>query len=293
MDLTLEDFAQLVGSSGAVTVAGTATREGAVAGVRAVRPPAGITRVDAAEMTVCCGAATPVEELQAALAEVGQRAGLPAGGTVGGALAFGRSDIRRLGDGPMRDAVLQLRYVSSAGSVVKAGGPTVKNVSGFDLCRLQVGARGTLGFLGEVILRTRPLPRTSIWYRSERDPWELLAALYRPTSILWDGGRSTVLMEGEHTDVVDQARRAGMVETDGPPTLPAEHRWSLPPSRLPTLPGISAGRFVAEVGVGIVHHTDPPPARTADPALVALQARIKRELDPEHRLNPGREPAST
>ena len=106
-----------------------------------------------------CGAGTPVAEVDAALAEHGQRVAIPPTGTVGGALAVGRSGIRRLGDGPIRDAVLQVRYVSAAGEIVKAGGPTVKNVSGFDLCRLLVGSRGTLGFLGDVILRTRPLAR--------------------------------------------------------------------------------------------------------------------------------------
>ena len=89
---------------------------------------------------------------------------LPPGGTVGGALAVGRCGIRRLGDGPVRDTLLQARYVSAAGEVVKAGGPTVKNVSGFDLCRLLVGSQGTLGFLGEVILRTRPRPAASQWF---------------------------------------------------------------------------------------------------------------------------------
>jgi FAD/FMN-containing dehydrogenase len=49
------------------------------------------------------------------------------------------SGIRRLGYGPVRDAVLQVRYVSAAGEVVKAGGPTVKNVTGFDLCRCSSG----------------------------------------------------------------------------------------------------------------------------------------------------------
>ena len=63
----------------------------------------------------------------------------------------------------MENTLLQARYVSAAGEIVKAGGPTVKNVSGFDLCRLLVGSYGTLGFLGDVILRTRPLPATSQW----------------------------------------------------------------------------------------------------------------------------------
>ena len=132
-----------VGTDGPVTITGLATRGGAGAG-RALRRarPRGIEWIQADEMTVSCGAGTPVDELAAALAEVGQRAVLPAGGTVGGALAVGRSGIRRLGDGPVRDVLLQARYVGADGEVVKAGGPTVKNVSGFDVCRLLVGSRG-------------------------------------------------------------------------------------------------------------------------------------------------------
>ena len=83
--------------------------------------------------------------------------------------------------------MLQVRYVSAAGEVVKAGGPTVKNVSGFDVCRLLVGSRGTLGFLGDVILRTRPRSRHEQWFSGAVDPVETMTRLYRPTSVLWDG----------------------------------------------------------------------------------------------------------
>src|SRR5206468_8580471 len=128
--------------------------------VREVRAPAGVASFEPAEMTVRCGAGTTVAELDAALAEHGQCVALPDwdGGTVGGVLAVGRSGVRRLGYGPVRDALLEARFVSAEGRLVKAGGPTVKNVSGFDLCRLLVGSLGTLGLIGEVVLRTRPLP---------------------------------------------------------------------------------------------------------------------------------------
>src|SRR6185436_6951200 len=178
------------------TVTGTGTRGGPVAGVRTVTAPAGIDWVQPAEMTLSCGAATLVDELDDALRAHGQRVALPPSGTVGGALAVGRSGIRRLGEGPSRDGVLQTRYVSAAGDVVKAGGPTVKNVSGFDLCRLLVGSRGTLGFLGDVILRTRPRARCEQWFCGAAAPDEVVAALYRPASVLWDGATTWVLLEG-------------------------------------------------------------------------------------------------
>ena len=73
-------------------------------------------------------------------------------------LAVGHSGIRRLGWGPVRDTVLEVRYVSADGRLIKGGGPTVKNVSGYDLPRLFVGSLGTLGIIAEVVLRTRPVP---------------------------------------------------------------------------------------------------------------------------------------
>lgn len=281
--MDLSAFAAEVGADGPVTVTGLGTRGGPVPGVRVVHAPAGVEWVQPDEMTACCGAGTPVDDLAAALAAHGQYVALPGGGTVGGALAVGRSGVRRLGDGPVRDALLQARYVSAAGEVVTAGGPTVKNVSGFDLCRLLVGSRGTLGFLGEVILRTRPLPQYSQWFhRPVAEPMEVFAALYRPTSVLWDGATVWVLLEGHPADVDDQARSAGLVPADGPPALPTAHRYGVAPSELAGL----TGRFVAEVGVGVVHTDEPPPFRR-ESSVTKLGERVKAEFDPTGRLNPG------
>jgi FAD/FMN-containing dehydrogenase len=281
MDLTA--FAAEIGPSDPVTITGAATRGGPVPGVRTVRAPTGVDWLRADEMTVCCGAGTLVAELDEALVAVGQSVAIPPTGTVGGALAAGRSGVRRLGYGPVRDTLLQARYVSAGGDVVKAGGPTVKNVSGFDLCRLLVGSYGTLGFLGEVILRTRPRARFEQWYTTTADPIETFTRLYRPTSVLWDGTTTWVLLEGDPRDVRAAAATTGLTEASGPPELPRGGRWSIPPADIPAL----RGRFVAEVGVGIVHHSEPPPARPVDPAVRALNERIKGNFDPTGRLNPG------
>jgi FAD/FMN-containing dehydrogenase len=263
---------------------------------REVRPPAGVVAVEAADMTVRVRAGTPVVDLDAALAEVGQAVALPSwrGATVGGVLAVGHSGTRRLGWGPVRDTVLEVRYVSAEGRVVKAGGPTVKNVSGFDLCRLLVGSLGTLGLLAEVVLRTRPLPAAELWLAGEGDPFDLVRRLYRPASVLWDGTTTWVLLDGHPDDVDAQARLTGLAETNGPPVLPS-HRWSLRPSELPALADAADGpdrsnRFVAEVGVGVVHRDVPPPGRAVDPAVTTLHRRTKALFDPTARLAPGRDP---
>jgi len=288
--VTLDDhvaaFASDVGASGPVTVTGLGTRGGPVDGCRTVVAPSGIEWIQPAEMTIRCGAGTPVAEVDAALEEHGQCVAIADSGTIGGALAVGHSGVRRLAWGPIRDTVLQARYVSARGEVVKAGGPTVKNVSGFDLCRLLVGSRGTLGFLADLILRTRPRPIHEQWYSSERDPWALLGELYRPSCVLWDGATSWVLLDGHPDDVVDQAAAFAMVPIEAPPDLPP-HRWSMPPSELVGLGEQPAGSFVAEIGVGIVHRTRPAPAVVPDRETIELHRRIRDEFDPTGRLNPG------
>ncbi|MFP3901031.1 MAG: FAD-binding oxidoreductase [Acidimicrobiia bacterium] len=257
---------------------------------REVHPPAGIVRVDAADMVVRVRAGTTVGDLDAGLAEVGQTVALPArpGATVGGVLAVGRSGLRRLGWGHVRDTLLEVRAVSADGRLVTAGGPTVKNVSGYDLCRLLVGSLGTLAIIGEVVLRTRPLPATERWVAGPADPLELLRRLHRPAAVLWDGTTTWVLLDGHPDDVEAQAALTGLPPADGPPALPP-HRWSMRPSEIGAI-AADGGRFVAEVGVGVVHHELPPPPRPVAPHVVDLHQRVKAAFDPTGRLAPGRDP---
>lgn len=281
---SLEAFAEEVGAEGPVTISGLGTRGGPVEHVRCDAAPTGIDWIQADEMTMSCGAGTSVAEVSAALAEVGQRVALPPGGTVGGALAVGTSGIRRLGDGFVRDVLLQAKYVSAAGEIVKAGGPTVKNVTGFDVCRLLVGSRGTLGFLGEVIVRTRPIAPHSQWFtRPCTDPMTLFATLHRPVSMLWNGSKAWVLLEGHPLDVAERAAAAAMVRCDGPPDLPTGSRRLIPPSDV----GAVRGGFVAEIGTGVVHHSESAVPHPGNTGTATLAARVKREFDPTGRLNPG------
>jgi FAD/FMN-containing dehydrogenase len=291
-------FAEEVGAEGAVVAVGGRTQY-AVGGAvdpaaREVRAPAGIVEHEPAEMTVRVRAGTTVAELDDALGGHGQCVALPSGdgATVGGVLAVGHSGVRRLGWGPVRDAVLEVRYVSAEGCLVKAGGPTVKNVSGYDLPRLMVGSLGTLGIIGEVVLRTRPVPMAEQWFTAAGvDPFALAQSLHRPTSMLWDGTSTWVLLDGHPDDIRAQAAGAHLRETD-PATLPARppHRWSLRPSQLRSLVDDGHGPFVAEIGVGVVHRNVAPPARPRDSRVDALHRRIKDAFDPTGRLAPGRRP---
>jgi len=292
MDQTVDEFAAAVGTVDPVSVEGAATRGGAVPGVPVVRAPVGITRIDAAEMVLECGAGTEMADVHEALAEVGQTVSIPGGGTIGGALASGVSDITRLAHGPMRDVLLQTHFIAASGKVTKAGGPTVKNVSGFDLCRLLVGAWGTLGFFGDVIVRTRPLPRSSRWFMTDAEPFELLATLYRPVAILWDGATTWVRLDGDPGDVDTTAAACRLQQVDGSPTLPGPYRWSVAPNALGELRSEPPGSFVAEIGVGVVHRSVPQPRHPTDEAIRQLHDRIKQQFDPSGRLNPGLDPLS-
>ena len=160
----------------------------------------------------------------------------------------------------------------------------MKNVSGFDVCRLLVGSRGTLGFLGDVILRTRPRARYEQWFSGRIDPDEVLARLYRPTSVLWDGTTTWVLLEGDERDIEAQVRPLDLQPTGGPPPLPTGGRWSIAAVGDPDVAWHVRRR-------GRRRHRPPRRAgrRDGHPSrpIVALHRRIKHGFDPTGRLNPG------
>ncbi len=300
-DPVLLSFADEVGASGPVAAAGRRTRwerGGALhPDTRLVTAPTGIVAYSPAEMTAQVRAGTSVEEFHLALAEHGQRSALPErGGTVGGAIAVGENAASSLGRGRVRTAVLQIRYVSAEGRMVSGGGPTVKNVTGFDLPRLMVGSLGTLGLFAEAIIRTNPIPEVSVWLRSDdANPFAVPTTVLKPSAILWDGDQTWVELEGHRIDVVSEQGRLGAIgsfrEADGPPALP-HHRWSLRPAELASLDRAATGAFVASVGTGTVWATNPAPPRSLDLGVAALTERMKHEFDPTGRLNPGRSVAT-
>jgi glycolate oxidase FAD binding subunit len=116
----------------------------------------------AADMTVTVEAGCPLARLQEALAVAGQWLPLdpprPDRTTVGGLLAANLSGPLRASQGTARDLLLGVAVVGTGGAVVRGGGRVVKNVAGYDLPKLHVGALGSLGIIVEATFRLRPRP---------------------------------------------------------------------------------------------------------------------------------------
>ena len=122
----------------------------------------GVGEYEPADLTVVVSAGTTVGGLQAVLGESGQRLDFdppaPAAATIGGSLASNAVGAVRSSVGGVRDLVIGLQVVEADGAVTKSGGRVVKNVQGFDLVRLHIGALGTLGIITEVAFKVSPIP---------------------------------------------------------------------------------------------------------------------------------------
>jgi glycolate oxidase FAD binding subunit len=116
----------------------------------------------ARDMTITVQAGITIARLQQILARENQwlpiDVPLADRATLGGSLAANVSGPRRLGFGTLRDYVLGVSFVNDQGQEVKAGGRVVKNVAGYDVCKLLIGSLGTLGILTQVTLKVKPRP---------------------------------------------------------------------------------------------------------------------------------------
>jgi glycolate oxidase FAD binding subunit len=151
---------------------------------------AGLSRVidyPARDMTVTVEAGIRIAELQKFLASERQRLPIdvPQAGqaTLGGAIATNTSGPRRYGNGTLRDYVIGISAVDGHGTAFKAGGRVVKNVAGYDFCKLLTGSLGTLAVITQVTLKVKPLPERSAFvvtpFRDLDHAESLLAAMSR------------------------------------------------------------------------------------------------------------------
>ena len=114
------------------------------------------------DLTATVEAGITIAALQEVLGRHGQFLAvdppLPDRATLGGTLAVGASGPLKWQFGSIRDTVIGMKVVQADGTVTKSGGQVVKNVSGFDMARLHIGALGTLGVIAEVSLKLTPRP---------------------------------------------------------------------------------------------------------------------------------------
>lgn len=133
---------------------------------------AGVTLYEPEELVLSAKTATPVAEIEGLLDAKGQQLafepldcgpllGGPVGaGTIGGVLAAGLAGPRRIKAGSARDHFLGVSAVSGRGEIFKSGGRVVKNVTGYDLCKLLAGSFGTLAAMTDVTVKVLPKPET-------------------------------------------------------------------------------------------------------------------------------------
>jgi glycolate oxidase FAD binding subunit len=81
--------------------------------------------------------------------------------TIGGVIAANLNGPRRMFYGSVRDLVIGMKVALLSGEEIKAGGKVVKNVAGYDMCKLFVGSLGTLGIITETTVRMVPIPETA------------------------------------------------------------------------------------------------------------------------------------
>jgi glycolate oxidase FAD binding subunit len=98
--------------------------------------------------------------------------GVPGNGTIGGMIGVGLAGPRRIKAGGARDHLLGAHAVSGFGDSFKTGGRVVKNVTGYDLCKLLTGSWGTLAVMTEVTLKVMPKPESerTLMLRGLDDP---------------------------------------------------------------------------------------------------------------------------
>lgn len=123
----------------------------------------GVIDYEPSDLVLSIGAGARLGDVQAVLAEHGQTLPIdPPGGdraTIGGLIATALAGPRRLGSGTLRDLLIGISVAHPSGTVTKAGGMVVKNVTGFDLPRLYHGSLGTLGVVLSANFKLLPLPR--------------------------------------------------------------------------------------------------------------------------------------
>ena len=132
----------------------------------------GVTLYEPEELVLSARAGTPLAEIEALLEKNNQQlafepmdygplfGGVAGQGTIGGVIAANLSGPRRVKAGAARDHFLGVTCVTGRAETVKSGGRVVKNVTGYDMCKLLAGSWGTLAAMTDITIKVLPKPET-------------------------------------------------------------------------------------------------------------------------------------
>ncbi len=192
----------------------------------------GIISYEPSELVITARAGTPLKEIENLLAENNQM--LPfepphfgEHATLGGAIATGLSGSRRPFTGSARDFVLGTKIITGKGEIMSFGGQVMKNVAGYDVSRLMVGALGTLGLLLEISIKVLPRPQTEVTQCIAMSQQEALSTMQKlnqsslPLSALaYEGEKLYVRLSGALSAVTSAQNKVG-----GETLVHAENFW--------------------------------------------------------------------
>ena len=192
----------------------------------------GIISYEPSELVITARTGTPLKEIEALLAENNQM--LPfepphfgEHATLGGAIATGLSGSRRPFTGSARDFVLGTKIITGKGDVMTFGGQVMKNVAGYDVSRLMVGALGTLGLLLEVSIKVLPIPNTEITQCIAMSQQDALGTMHKlnqtslPLSALaYENEKLYVRLSGAQSAVTSAQKKVG-----GESLMHADNFW--------------------------------------------------------------------
>lgn len=152
--------------------------------------------------------------------------------TIGGNLAENAGGPRGVKYGVTKDYVIGLEVVTAAGKLIRTGGSTVKNVTGYDLTKLLIGSEGTLGIITEATLRLIPKPLDTMTamiifddlYTAGKSISKILTAGVRPSKMeILDQNSINKVEDYAELNLPRDAAAIILVEVDGDPeVLPKE-----------------------------------------------------------------------
>jgi len=202
----------------------------------------GITHYDPGALTIIAAAATPLAEIEAALAEKNQilpfepicpgaTLGRNGVSTIGGVVAANASGARRIAAGACRDLALGLGFIDGLGQIHRAGGRVMKNVTGYDTTRLLAGSHGTLGLITEVAFKVLPRPELTLTLQTEGlDDAAAIAALSAAFATPYEvsaaqhisGGATRIRLEGFAATLTKRADALAAILRG---FMPTEYDW--------------------------------------------------------------------